>query len=202
MMTGRVQRSLLAAGMVALAMTYAPQAEASLVLNTNANGVGSYTVDSGPTVSDNGTLRPDPSSTIGVNVLTFAVPAGQTSSPGDVLIYDPTNTTLIADFRFTDAAGDLSGVHGIDRAIFYSIARAGNPADTGLPSNAGSGTSIRVQVNASGFVSYVTTPNVYNLQTEFIPAAGVPEPPSLVLSGLAAGLALAFRRFRGRKTVA
>ena len=84
--------SMRAAAVAALlGIVVAHPATAGVIFNLNVNGIGSYSIDGGITfVDDPGVLEADPSSSIGVPVLTFAFPLGFGSFPGDVGVKDVT----------------------------------------------------------------------------------------------------------------
>ena len=99
--------------------------------------------------------------------------------------------------RFTDAAGDISGISTADRMIVYSDAEPGDTAlaDTGFPSNITSGDTItevegigaaaHLPPGDSGFIFIVPSPSrtgcpdcdIFRVVSEHV----VPEPASCVL---------------------
>jgi PEP-CTERM motif len=166
---------------IALAMGVVSNANA-FMLNFDENGNGTFTADTGAVSSLAGTLMNDPSSSLG-NVLTYLFPNGVTVGNGDVGVYEYGSTSEFSDgIRFTDANGNLNGATA-DRMIFYSDI---DPlpvdlADTGLPSNFGTGTTGGpVTEDINGYFTY----NIGNVYTGYSPDTAVPEPMSLALLGI------------------
>lgn len=164
-----------------------PTDGSSFTFNFDENGNGSISVEGGSFTTLTGTLMPDPTQG-GLPVLTYLLP--RIVIGGDARIWDDFIGGQLSDvLRFTDAAG-TPYTFSADRMIFYSnLPGSGDPpalADTGIPEtlyvNEFGGT-----VESDGAFSWVPAGpagHTYNGLSE------VPEPSSLALLCLAAGIIL------------
>jgi hypothetical protein len=94
-----------------------------------------------------GTLMADPSGGVGGEpVLVYKLP--EPVIAGDVIINEPGTSGWSDVLRFTDKSGILSGVTSGTWMIFYSDVEKGEPhpllADTGFPTNVGTGNKITI----------------------------------------------------------
>ena len=100
--------------------------------------------------------------------------------------------------RFTNADGILSGGSG-NLLIFYSACAdvCSNLADTGFPSNLGSGaTALPVTETANGTFQFIAGFNTYNGISDEV--SSVPEPLTISMYGIGLVGAAALRRRRAK----
>jgi len=163
---------------------------AALIFNFDERGNGSISLNGGAFTPVIGTRTANPScaSLAGGLCLTYIFPVGTgTIGNGDVGVFEPPSTSIFSDgIRFTDANGGLTGSTA-DRLIFFSDFEGvsdGDLADTGLPTNFGSGTTATsvtetgVEGGLQTFQFVASGPNVYNGTSDF---AAVPEPGTMSL---------------------
>jgi hypothetical protein len=150
---------------------------AGFIMNFDENGNGTISINGGPFQTFNGSLIPDPTSTLG-NVLAWQfAPLGITFNEGDGLILDPGGAPS-DELRFTNSQGGLSGGFVGNILIFYSSDTSGGLlADTGL---AGNPSAIDATEDATGHFTYIPSPNTYNGFS-----GAVPEPAMIIPLGLA-----------------
>jgi hypothetical protein len=142
-----------------------------------------------------GVMLPDPTQAGHPMVLTYLLPVPVVA--GDIRVWDDTAHTTLSDvLRFTDANGDLTGLTA-DRLIFYSADGPGGPnlADSGLPSvlfanDGGFGPT----EDASGNFTWAPGGPTDNIFNGISGVSAVPEPGTLGLLTLSAGIWAAIRR--------
>jgi len=182
-------------------------AHAELSVGASATGVGATPVDPIFTFDEFGignvdgvpmvsVVGPDPSSSLAA-VLIYTLPFDV--GVGDVGVWEGTDHSLpFSDgIRFTNANGDIDGAVG-NLLIFYSDNADGTdaPADSGLPSNFGSGaTGEPVEEESDGTFLFVAGDNQYHGISD-APEV-VPEPSTLAIVGLSGlSMIVVFRRRR------
>jgi len=123
---------------------------------------------------------------------------------GTVLLTEPGTSVTSDVLRFTDNSGGLTGVTGTGaRMIFYSdvpepSSPAADLADTGFPTNLGTGTQItRSEVGPEGANGFTYTPGAaYPANNQYVGISDVPAP--LIGHGLLVLLAIGGVLFGGR----
>jgi hypothetical protein len=195
-MAKKIPMTVMFLAVLLLAVFVAPTKASTVptfTLNFDEMGNATLSINGGATSTLTGALVSNPKNVgiAGGMALTFMFPTGITVGNGDVVVSEGTGLPASDAIRFTDALGNLTG-NTADRMIFYSD-QDDLPlllADTGLPSNLGTGTSVTVTETAlpgggNGFTySSAVTPgglsDVYNGISDPSP---VPEPTSLFLFG-------------------
>jgi hypothetical protein len=155
-------------------------------------GNATISINGGTPTTLTGTLMSNPSNVglTGLMALTYILPASNIGN-GDVLVSEGTGQPASDAIRFTNVAGTLTG-NSADRMIYYSD--QDDPvlllADTGLPTNLGTSTSvpeIGLGGGANGFTYSASSgadnlSDVYNVISD--PSTSpVPEPSSFLLLG-------------------
>ena len=174
-------------------------------LTFDENGNGTIAVNGGTATTLRGTLVTDPSQGPGGGglVLTYLLP--EPVVRGDVLLSEP-GTNIISDvLRFTDDTGLLRGVTGAGaRMIYYSdlvepSSPAADLADTGFPTNLGTGASVtRSEVGPEGANGFTYNPGaLYPLNNEYVGISDV-VPAPLIGHGLLVLLAVGGVLFGGK----
>jgi hypothetical protein len=173
----------------------AAQAQAVFRFDENGNG----TVNGSPLP---GVMAPDPSNG-NRQALTYFLPSNLLFVQGDLIVNEP-NGTASDVVRFTNASGALTGSGADDRFIFYSTPGGSALADTGLPSNAGTGFvfgTVIEQIVGNTSTFFFQGNGAQYFGTSDAPAA-VPEPSTVVsvsIIGLL-GLGYAWRRRKANAT--
>ena len=167
------------------------------IANIFENGTGTISIDNGPFNPFTGSLVSDPSSNIGIPVLTWTFASGGWNAPvpnGDLFIQENGSGVISDIVRFTDGNGRLTGVTAT-QMIFYSLGGGIDAADTGFPSNAGTGTTFGpVSEALDGTFTFTQ-----GLSTIHGSSPEVPEPATWSLSLIGISLLAVLFRKRAQK---
>ena len=180
------------------------------IVRFDEDGHATIAVNGGPETPLTGTLAPDPTLPAGAGqqlALTYMLPEPVVA--GDVSFAEIAGGPISDWLRFTDDAGVLTGATGAGtRMLFYSDFETGETggslADTGFPTNLGSGNTLaQLEVGLEGNNGFDYQPGApYPSNNEYVgisDAAAVPEPETyaLMLAGLGALGLISRRRKQG-----